>query len=672
MIKNRKFKNTFLYLSIVLLPFIFLNITIDPTLTIRYIFFTVLVLILIIYSIINYFTHTKSFLRLNFFYFFLFYIIITGISLFYTINFADGLFEWFKFIFVFLFIFYFINTFNNFELLEKELTKSIIIFSCIISVIGLFQFVKIVIHNEVTHQNLYLITSLLAHKNIFSEILFITVPFSIYAVFSFKSFWRILAVITLFFSIFFITILLSRAVWLSVVFGLLLTLIFITILFFKNKKLIFEIIKTRKTKALILIFIASIIFGILIYSKLDTKKTFEKQTNKIVNFNYGSTKDRIQLWEKTFNLLNNKYLLGYGIGSWKIEIIKMNNKNLKSEDNTTFYQRPHNDFLWVLFETGILGLISYLLLFIMAFVFLFRISFKLTDKKSIIFYTMMFYVLSGFLIFSLFSFPKERIEHLLFISYFFIIIISKNQEINKKAFSSELKKSKMLILSSIVILLTLFGVFVGIKRLYSEIHTKKAIEAKQDKEYLSVLNEIEKANSKLYRLDPYSTPLYWYSGLAHYQLNQISEALNDFKKAYKINPYHIYVLNNLGTCYENLKQHDKAVMFYKQAIAISPNFQETLINLSVVYYNINEIQNAYNTITKAEINSGNKHIFLVIMKAYTKIIINEINDKAIAKILSDINSDDKWLYDIYIKSVKNKNTLKKQLLLDAKYVLEEM
>jgi len=86
-------------------------------------------------------------------------------------------------------------------------------------------------------------------------------------------------------------------------------------------------------------------------------------------------------------------------------------------------------------------------------------------------------------------------------------------------------------------------------------------------------------------MDPASTPLPWYRGIANFSLGNTAEALEDFKKAYRIHPYHIHVLNNLGTCYALSGDYQTASKYYKKAIAISPGFIEAVDNLKSVSLN---------------------------------------------------------------------------------------
>jgi tetratricopeptide (TPR) repeat protein len=98
-------------------------------------------------------------------------------------------------------------------------------------------------------------------------------------------------------------------------------------------------------------------------------------------------------------------------------------------------------------------------------------------------------------------------------------------------------------------------------------------------------------------MDPTSTPLPWYRGIANFSLGNIEEAFEDFKRAYEIHPNHIHVLNNLGTCHELLGRHNDAIRCYHEVLNISPEFQPTLANLTAVYHNLGKDREGHDTLT---------------------------------------------------------------------------
>jgi tetratricopeptide (TPR) repeat protein len=125
-------------------------------------------------------------------------------------------------------------------------------------------------------------------------------------------------------------------------------------------------------------------------------------------------------------------------------------------------------------------------------------------------------------------------------------------------------------------------ILVGYGRLEAEGHTRKAISAYRDGAWEQVIAEIGHVNSGFYPLDPTSTPLSWYRGMANLSLGRIEEALEDFKRACLAHPYHIHSIHNLGTCYALNGDHENAIKAYRKVLAISPGFRDAQENLDLL------------------------------------------------------------------------------------------
>ncbi len=245
-------------------------------------------------------------------------------------------------------------------------------------------------------------------------------------------------------------------------------------------------------------------------------------------------------------------------------------------------QRPHNDFFWVCSETGVLGLFGYLLFWGVIIFYSLRIIRHAVDNQKKLFTILMLFGVIGFAVISCFSFPKERIFH----NIFFMIIAAGPVTIYHQPFliQKAVNHSKIFSLNITILMILVFGLVCGYTRFDAEAHTKKAIAAYRAKDWKGAITEIDNANWRYYNLDPTSTPLLWYRGMANFSLGKIKEARGDFLKAHADHPYHIHVLNNLGTCYAKLQDFDTAVDYYNQALFISPRFEQAILNLGAVYF----------------------------------------------------------------------------------------
>jgi tetratricopeptide (TPR) repeat protein len=346
---------------------------------------------------------------------------------------------------------------------------------------------------------------------------------------------------------------------------------------------------------------------------------------------YSANKERILLWKRTLDLAEDNLFSGVGVGNWKIILSSYDLSGLPEEASSnkvltnkflknTYFQRPHNDYLWVLSEIGIFGFLFYLSSFAIVIIYVFKIWTQQSNRDDKMLSILMFFGITGYMVIAFFTFPKERIFHSMFLLVMMAIVISIYHRTSGTM--KNVSRSAMLLLMMPCLLLLALAVANGHARLRAEVFTKRALAARKAENWPMVISEIDKGYSAFATLDPMSTPLKWYRGEANYLINNIPQALEDFEQAYKAHPHHIHVLNNLGTCYEIGGDHDKAVFFYKKALDICPEFEEALINLGATYYNAGRFKEAYETLLRCNPDTTDSRL-----KEYLEITKREVDKK---------------------------------------------
>ena len=99
-------------------------------------------------------------------------------------------------------------------------------------------------------------------------------------------------------------------------------------------------------------------------------------------------------------------------------------------------------------------------------------------------------------------------------------------------------------------------------------------------------------------VDPTSTPLACYRGIANSKMGRFSAAISDYEDALEANPYHFQTLNNLATCFEQKGDHEKAIQLYERALQVAPLEEEVLVNTAAVYFNMGKYQLEYDYLTR--------------------------------------------------------------------------
>jgi O-antigen ligase len=588
-------RNNSWYIFLALVPIlIYSPFTLDPVLHIRYISLALYEIIGIIILFRN-IRQQNTMPRWGLYYFIGWglYLLMSFIGLIVSVDRSgDGSFLWLQIIMVGMLPLILSQIFLDFALFSDAVLKLFVLTGIFSLAVGTFQLSGIIFFDQLGHAATYEVTSVFAHKNIFSEILIIIVPTSLIALFSLKGFWKYVSLIVAVCCLLMIIILMSKAVWVAFLVGTFTTLI-AWLSFGKIKPLKIDYSITKKYKRLLFVCLIISLAGFFTVFSLRINKPLKTQLRDLTTIHAYANKDRLELWKKTFQLTRNHTFTGIGLGNWKIDILKEFNKDLVSDDNLTFFQRPHNDYLWIFSEQGLPSLLFYLFTIFLIITMCCRLALHSVNFKARLSYLLIIFAIISYMTYACFSFPKERVEHSVLLGFLFaLILIDYNRSFEKRA----VKFSKLFFVPFSILIF--FALYIGITRYISELHLKHAYEARLIQDWKKESPEAGRAYSRFYKMDFASTPIKWYKGEAYFNQGNINEALNNFKEAEKVNPYHIHVLNNIGTCYELKGNHALAIKYYQKAIDYSSYFEDAFFNLSAVYYNLNDYENAIAALQK--------------------------------------------------------------------------
>ncbi|MBK8511801.1 MAG: O-antigen ligase family protein [Saprospiraceae bacterium] len=158
----------------------------------------------------------------------------------------------------------------------------------------------------------------------------------------------------------------------------------------------------------------------------------------------SSGAERRFVWYKTRELIKDKWITGYGAGSWKLVFpSKSIEGSYRLQSQNIMFTRAHNDFLEIWAETGILGILNYIGLFLIVLLHLYH-SFKSEESQRRILTLVLMLLLGGYIIIAFFDFPKERVEHTVLLSLLFAMA-TKNQvtPLQQYSYLSKGKKFKL-------------------------------------------------------------------------------------------------------------------------------------------------------------------------------------------------------------------------------------
>jgi len=417
----------------------------------------------------------------------------------------------------------------------------------------------------------------------------------------------------------------TRAIWIALFFSLL--LFGFSLSHYKINK----ILKDNK-KWLIILFSLFLLIT-LIYSTDNplNRSSITAAERAISTFDMqgSSLRSRLLIWQSTINMIKDRPLFGSGLGTFPLYYLNYQADFLQKNPNYSNFAgkagEAHNEYLQIWAETGITGL----LVFILIIVIFYRTNLNLIKKiETINGKIIVISLLSGItvtLIHSIFSFPF----HIPAVgsAFWFIIglaIASENIFVKKEKDDGKIncheinlnfpknknyyKVIKIPLIITVVILMILMINVIIIKPYRAELHLYQGRKWLIDKNYKNALPVISYAQE----LDPHNGRILHALGATYYNLNEYYQAIYYLQEAKKymidVNTFYI-----LGLNYSKLNMFKEAEEEFQQAIYLNPKFTEVHHCLGLLYFQQGDYNGAieqWNKILEIEPNFSNKYIVL--------------------------------------------------------------
>ena len=332
-----------------------------------------------------------------------------------------------------------------------------------------------------------------------------------------------------------------------------------------------------------LLSIIFIYFSIFMTQRLIRKKTifsfliiltsfiyFSNTTNSnILSYNFSedeSSIQRIEFYNTAIDLIKQKPLFGFGLGSWKYESLSYS--SLKNETILVPYY-THNDFLQTFVEMGILGFIIYLSFF-------FKIGFEIFKKFKLD----SFYFYSGIILVVFFgntmlNFPVHRSQEIIPFMIFSALILSIS---NIKLVWN--KKNPLFIYFLLILLIPSSAIA------YQE-HKSLIIQGQllsdYEKGYYSIKrNTLDKINFKLPNLSANTAPISSYLSRYYFELGDKDKAQELLEYSVLANKNDLLTKELMLRNYIFLNRDEEAFKIAKELIFLYPN-NETYGNFYFLY-----------------------------------------------------------------------------------------
>ena len=494
------------------------------------------------------------------------------------------------------------------------------------------------------------------NKNVMAAALLIKFPFVLWLIINNKLLGKLLAAFVLVMGVTGLLILNTRSTYVGL---LIITIIFIaTTLYFKskqNKKAIFTQLAYLIIPVIIGYFIANMFLGTAVPMQ-DNQGGYGTVTKRIGDITVASEENsRLRLWKNAIDYSIHHPLIGCGYGNWKLASIPY---EIFHTTELFVPYHAHNDFFEMFADLGLLGGISFALLFLLVPIITFSIWKNKTFNNLHLAATILFMAVTCYAVDAFLNFPAERtaMQSILAIAAALICIpISYQQE------NVNVRKSLMGVFFSVALLGIMPSIYVH-KLTYDSLKIQKFVMGEVNADPVMKTEDVEKLPS-IPNMSSSTLPLKAMIARYYIRDKKYDEALALLKESENVNPY-LYYNDFLRTAiYAAKNNFDSALYSGKRAFYNWPNatsYYKNLIFAASKKKDSAEIKKAFNLIVdhfNTPFTWNNYLLGMYEVKGSADASLNNMLDSAIKMFPNDLAtfSQTKALFNRNLKDANNKN-----------------
>ena len=315
----------------------------------------------------------------------------------------------------------------------------------------------------------------------------------------------------------------------------------------------------------------------------------------------GAAQYRLDTWRTSILMFKEHPLLGVGTGVFKLQYPLYQAKLRDLFPGTKFYgsqeSRVHNEYLQVLSETGIIGIIVFIGFFVIVFYSGAKYLNKVKEVKQKGIIIGLLSAIAVILLDSIFAFPFHLTSHSVLLWIFIAMIVVLGESHNGESTAGkagmpagpekrQVKKIRsqrpwehIIGIWAVCILLIVFI----IRSFLGTYYYKRAILlGNQGMDSQVAENYLKAIKYSVNEPEPHFT---W--GVICLNNKEIDIAFEEFRKVEKLYPYNEDNLLNLGVVYNYKNMSEKSIEYFKKAIDLNPGIASAYFNIAAIYLNYN-------------------------------------------------------------------------------------
>ncbi len=308
-------------------------------------------------------------------------------------------------------------------------------------------------------------------------------------------------------------------------------------------------------------------------------------------------KRRLPIWQSSVAMYKAHPLFGWGTGSfravfpsYKVESIKtMFNEPLRDWETTgskcIVIAHAHNEFLEVLVERGIIGLVFFSMVWVSFLFWVFKNmnNGSRVEKQWIVGLAL---GVTGILVQNLFTVTMRYASTILLVFFLVGFLLSlKKGKVIRVAINNNAYKFGLAFVSVVVSVFVLYGVFCNYK---SDTLLKRAMVMINGKRYSDAMVSLKKAE----KYNKNNPDIYYKRGYVAVLLNNYNTAVLAYTKTLSLEPNYAHAHYNLGCTFYKQKKYDSAKKEFLRSLDIFSGHKKALyymVNINIAEKNYTEL-----------------------------------------------------------------------------------
>jgi O-antigen ligase len=304
-----------------------------------------------------------------------------------------------------------------------------------------------------------------------------------------------------------------------------------------------------------------------------------------------SLSHRLIMWEASALMIKDAPVLGKGIGSFRLNypyyqgLLLNDPKNSKYDYIVTWM--PHQNYLLIASETGLLGLGAFILaMLVFYFQFAAIARNNKLDYRAVAAASSVTAILGASFLNTFYNIPATSL--LFFFMIFSLGAFGPDQKVRAGG------KTFMQAAALIAAVFLAAGLYTGGKAIAANVYLKQANKMTKDNSLAEAINLHERVLSlNVTELCPQTdVAQYYYAAEAYRQAGLIQKAYDCYRKDLEVNPFCPEVNNMLGAVAGQLGHTDEALKRLNMAVFVAPHYDAAFTNLATAYMVTNQPEKA--------------------------------------------------------------------------------